>query len=251
MAKNQQKIKLFEDDDFFEEEKLLIGDKKQTNQNEPIKVSPSLLESLLQCPHCLWLYFNKGLKRPDGIFPSLPSGVDAVAKNYFDQYRKNGELPPEIKDKVEGKLFTDFSLLNPWRTNWEGIKAYLPEFNILLKGAIDELLINKKGEFVIFDFKTRGFPLKEDTHKYYQLQMDLYGILFQRNNYKIADYGYLMFIWPKSYKTNNLALNTELIKIKISPDNALNALKEAKKIIDSNIPEQNPNCVYCNFRYSK
>src|SRR3989344_7190120 len=97
-----------------------------------IKVSPSLIGSLLECQRCLWLHFNKGIKRPAGIFPSLPSGMDGVFKKYFDSYRKKRLLPPEINGKVTGTLFDDSEQLKIWGNNRKGLQAEFPKYNLTL-----------------------------------------------------------------------------------------------------------------------
>ena len=52
------------------------------------KFSPSSLSLLKDCPRCFWLKFNKDIKRPDSIFPSLPSGMDKILKVHFDHFMK-------------------------------------------------------------------------------------------------------------------------------------------------------------------
>ena len=72
------------------------------------KFSPSSLSLLKDCPRCFWLAFNKNIKRPAGIFPSLPSGMDKILKVHFDKFMEKGELPPELEE-LNGnvKLFDD------------------------------------------------------------------------------------------------------------------------------------------------
>ena len=126
------------------------------------KFSPSSLSLLKDCPRCFWLKFNKGIKRPEGIFPSLPSGMDRILKTHFDSFMEKGELPPELKE-LEGdvKLFDEGELLEVWRNNFKGIPWEDKEGNIF-RGAIDNLL--KKGnKLIVLDYKTRGYPLKDDT----------------------------------------------------------------------------------------
>jgi len=65
-------------------------------ENSKIRLSPSSLNLFLECRRCFWLDKNKGIKRPRGIFPSLPSGMDSVIKKYFDSYRLNSDMPPEM-----------------------------------------------------------------------------------------------------------------------------------------------------------
>ncbi len=48
------------------------------------RLSNSRLGLYTECPRCFWLDMNAGIKRPDTIFPSLPGGLDAQFKRYFD-----------------------------------------------------------------------------------------------------------------------------------------------------------------------
>ena len=113
-----------------------------------IKVSPSGTSYLLECPRCLWLQMNENKKRPRGAYPSLPDGMDNVFKKYFDEYRKRGELPPEIEGKVEGQLYNDnLAEFNKWREvdfGRGGLGAKFPDLDIVLRGAIDDLLIERE-----------------------------------------------------------------------------------------------------------
>ena len=70
------------------------------------KLSPSTLNVFLDCPRCFWLDKVKNIKRPRGIFPSLPSGMDRAIKVHFDSFRTKGILPPELKgtDFERGKV---------------------------------------------------------------------------------------------------------------------------------------------------
>ena len=51
----------------------------------PYKLSPSTLNLMKECPRCFWLAQHKVWKRPAGIFPSLPSGMDKILKVHFDK----------------------------------------------------------------------------------------------------------------------------------------------------------------------
>src|SRR3989344_1108287 len=199
-----------------------------------IKISPSGISSLLECPRCLWLQYNEEKKRPRGIYPSLPNGMDEVFKKYFDGYRERGETPPEIEGKMEGVLFSDFKQLHAWREfnfGRGGIRAEIPEYDMIVAGAIDDLVISPDGKFVQFDFKTRGYPTKEDTHEHYRSQLDLYALLFQKNGHEPADYAYLLFFWPESYEMGTASFKTNLIKMDVSPSRGMSILARAHDII--------------------
>jgi hypothetical protein len=58
--------------------------------------SSSTLKLLHECPRCFWLHFH-GKKRPATIFPSLPGGMDAVLKDHFDRFRKEGDLSAGVE----------------------------------------------------------------------------------------------------------------------------------------------------------
>jgi len=216
-----------------------------------IKISPSGIGILLECPRCLWLHVNESKKRPQGIFPSLPGGMDGVFKKYFDEYRIRGELPPEIDGKIKGRLFDDAQKLKEWREfnfGRGGIKAEIPEYDMILSGAIDDLVVSPDGKYVPFDFKTRGYPVKEDTHEHYRHQLDLYALLFQKNGMEPASYGYLLFFWPESYGLGMANFKTELIEMDVSPNRGMSVLKKAHDIITGPIPLAHQSCEYCVYR---
>ncbi len=218
------------------------------------KVSPSLIGYLLECPRCLWLHFNEEVKRPRGLFPSLPSGMDGVFKEYFDEYRKRKELPPEIVGKIDAQLFDDMKRLEVWRNidfGRGGLSAEFPDYNIFLRGAIDELLVTPDGSFIILDFKTRGYPIKEDTHEHYQHQLDLYALLFEKNNLKVSPKGYLLFFYPEKYNKGVANFKTELVEMELSTSHARDILKRVQEIISGEKPAAHSDCEYCPYRELK
>ena len=62
------------------------------------KLSPTSINLMLECPKCFWLQLVKKIKRPEGIFPSLPGGMGRIIKRHFDKFMERGELPPEIRE---------------------------------------------------------------------------------------------------------------------------------------------------------
>ena len=184
------------------------------------KFSPSSLSLLKECPRCFWLNFNNGIKRPDSIFPSLPSGMDRILKAHFDNFRGRGELPPELKNlNGDVSLFSDAKTLDGWRSNFKGI-AWSDENGNIFKGAVDNIL--QKGEkMIVLDYKTRGFPLKDDTAAHYQDQLDIYNFLLRKNGFLTEDYAYLLFYHPdKVTETGEVLFHTDLVRLEISTKNA-------------------------------
>lgn len=213
------------------------------------KLSPSAVNLFRECPRCFWLDKHKVWKRPSGIFPSLPSGMDNILKKHFDRFRDKGELPPEICEnghcngtKLFGENEEEKELLKEWQSNFKGIK-YTDENGNLWHGAVDNLL--KHGDkLIVLDYKTRGFPLKEDTHEHYQFQMDTYNFLLRKNGYKTEDYTFLLFYVPTDVtETGEVIFDTTLKKIKTNPKDAEKIFLEAIECLEGECPQQT--CEWC------
>lgn len=212
----------------------------------PYTLSPSSLSLLKDCPRCFWMHHNKQIKRPDTIFPSLPSGMDHILKEHFDRFMRKQQLPPELNELKDVQLFNDESLLKIWRSNRKGLE-WKDNSGNLLHGAIDNLLVKNK-KFIVLDYKTRGFPLKEDTHEHYQDQMDFYNFLLRKNGYQTEDYTYLLFYHPHQVEENgHVCFNTNLIKLKTNPKNAEKIFKRAIDILENNIPPPDSECKFCQW----
>ncbi|MBI2668437.1 PD-(D/E)XK nuclease family protein [Candidatus Woesearchaeota archaeon] len=209
------------------------------------KFSPSSLSLLKDCPRCFWLNFNKNIKRPDSIFPSLPNGMDKVLKEHFDRFMKRGELPQELQQlNGEVKLFDDEELLKIWQNNRKGIQ-WTDESGNLLKGAID-ILLQKGKKLIVLDFKTRGFPVKEDTHLHYKDQLDIYNFLLRKNDYATEDYSYLLFYHPqKVHPDGNVDFHKHLVKMDVSIQNAERIFQEAITVLEKAIPKPSAECQFC------
>lgn len=217
-----------------------------------IRLSPSSLNLFLDCPRCFWLDKNKSIKRPRGIFPSLPGGMDSVIKKYFDGYRVNGDMPPEIKGKITGKLFSDLSILEKWR-NWRksDLSYEDKELNAILIGALDDCLVENDC-YIPLDYKTRGSELKGDPRQYYQNQLDCYCLMLEHSGFKTCDMAYLLYYWPEEVKENGVVkFHVEPIRIETDIESAKKIVKDAAKILSSPVPDPTPNCDYCNLVASR
>lgn len=208
-----------------------------------IKLSPSKLNLFLECTLCFWLQEQEGVKRPRGIFPSLPSGMDLALKEYYDRFR--GGLPPELKGKVDGKLLPDKELIKDFR-NWR--RFYFEEKDAKMHGALDECLID--GEFLIpLDFKTRGFDLKENTCDYYQNQLDCYSLMLEKNGYKQPGHAYLVYYIPLEVRDNGeVQFKIEVRKMMTDSKRAYKTYRDAIELIKGEKPEGKEDCEYCGYR---
>jgi hypothetical protein len=230
----------------IKEEIVLIGIQLSPRYKMTYKFSPSSLSLLKDCPKCFWLKFNRNIKRPDTIFPSLPSGMDKILKVHFDSFMKKDKLPPELSELKGYKLFDDEELLKIWRSNFKGIQWTDKKGN-LFRGAVDNILVKGK-KLVVLDYKTRGYPLKEDTHTHYLDQMDIYNFLLRKNGYETEEYTYLIFYHPHKVEENgHVCFNTDIIKIKVNIKNAESIFKKAVKVLEGDMPKASEECGFCKW----
>ena len=198
-----------------------------------------------ECPRCFWLTQHKVWRRPSGIFPSLPSGMDKILKVHFDKFRDKRLLPPELCDDKGCKgmsLFEDKEKLKIWQSNFKGISWTDKEGNEL-HGAVDNILV--KGEkLIVLDYKTRGYALKEDTAEHYRLQQNIYNFLLRKNGYQTEDYFFLLFYIPSEVaSTGEVIFDTELVKMKVDVGMAEKMWKDALNLLNSDCPEKI--CEWC------
>ncbi len=214
-----------------------------------VTLSPSALSLFKNCPRCFWLEKVKNIKRPRGIFPSLPGGMDRVIKTYFDTFRAQGKLPPELCiDAFKGiSLYSDQAKLDRWREWRSGLK-YQDDDGLALSGLFDDVLV--KGETCIpFDYKTKGSPTnEEDATKYYQTQLDCYALMLEGNGLKTAGYGFLLYYSPREVgERGQVSFEIQPIRIATDTDRAKALLRQALSILTGPAPRSAPDCEYCNW----
>ena len=152
------------------------------------RLSPSALNLMKECPRCFWLHQRKVWRRPAGIFPSLPTGMDRILKVHFDKFRDKGQLPPELCENnncKNMKLFDDKEKLKIWQNNFKGV-SWIDKNGNELHGAVDNILVKGK-KLIVLDYKTRGYALKEDTAEHYRLQQNIYNLLLRKNGFDIDE----------------------------------------------------------------
>ena len=209
------------------------------------KLSPSSLNLMNECEICFWLDKHGVWKRPNGIFPSLPSGMDRIIKHHFDKFRDKGLLPPELcnHNHCENmKLFDDKEKMKVWQSNFKGVSWKDKEGNEL-HGAVDNILVKGK-KLIVLDYKTRGYALKEDTAEHYRLQQNVYNFLLRKNGYQTEDFFFLLFYVPKEVmETGEVIFYTELVKMKVDIKMAENTWKKALKLLSGDCPKKS--CEWC------
>ncbi len=224
---------------------------KTQTAKKTYNLSPSTIGVFRDCPRCFWLSKNEMISRPRGIYPSLPNGMDRIFKDYMDVHRRKMTMPPELeKISMDGlKLYPNQVNLNRWR-NWRsGLSADLG--NVTLIGAIDDLLVNKEGKYIPFDYKTKGKEATvDDTIKYYQHQTNIYAAMLSANKMPSAGIAVFLYWSPMLVQAGDLggvSFVTQEIVIECSVEAGLELVHDAYDCLIAPEPEPAAECEYCKF----
>ncbi len=215
--------------------------------NQPIQLSPSSLNLYLECPHCFWLGKKQGIKRPPAYPYALNLAVDILLKQEFDSYRAKGEVHPLISaHNIPAKLFPNQDLLNQWRSNFTGIRFYDPDLEATLFGAVDDILEFEDGKLAPMDYKSTGSQVA-NVYDRFQLQMDVYTYLLEKNGFLTPKKGYLAFyiVDKKNGFNDRLPFRKELHEIETNPSDVPELFKEAVLLLrETTPPPHSSDCKY-------
>jgi hypothetical protein len=224
-----------------------------------IRFSNSTLGTFEDCPRCFWLEQHHKIKRPRGIFPSQPGGVDRILKPYFDNHAGAGTFPPEMAKLVEARPYLDRVKMQYWR-NWRNLQVEVDGI-AMLSGALDELIVWPDGIHSPYDYKTRGAPPVEGaSEEYYGTQLDIYHLLIEQGcGLKCNGDGYLGYYWPIEVTGHgDFKFATDVIKLSTDPARAVKLVHDAIKCLEGTEPpaaetklDKKGNatigCEYCSF----
>lgn len=222
-----------------------------------IKLSPSTLNLLQECPRCFWLSLNQGISRPRGPMPSIAIGLDSAITRYFNYYRQKRELPSVLKKEIKARLVNEelFDFRKGIKAKWLVYQAgNLP---VVLMGKLDDCLIFEDG-YSPLDYKTRS-SIPEEVHPAYKLQMDIYTFLLRENKsqrFPVNNRGYLLYFCPRFLQEgefaelidmeSSLPFHIGLKPINTEPDIVPGLLKKAAEVVSlDTMPEASPKCEYC------
>ncbi|MFH1714354.1 MAG: PD-(D/E)XK nuclease family protein [Candidatus Nealsonbacteria bacterium] len=216
-------------------------------QERPINLSPSSLNLYYECPFCFWLEKKMGIRRPQPYPYALNAAVDYLLKEEFDRYRKKRELHPLlVANNIPAKLFSNQKLLDEWRNNFKGLRFFDTELQATLFGAVDDVLEFSDGKLAALDYKSTGSK-SANVYDRFQLQMDVYTFLLEKQGYKTVRKGCLAFyIVDKENGFNDkLPFRKEIIMIDTDPDYVQGTFKEAVGCLRGGRPQgHSPDCQY-------
>ncbi|MFA6423302.1 MAG: PD-(D/E)XK nuclease family protein [Patescibacteria group bacterium] len=223
---------------------------------EVFKLSRSKLELFTECPRCFYIDRRLGVGRPPGFPFNLNTAVDTLLKKEFNIHRAKGETHPLIEKYDVDARPVPHESLDKWRENFVGIQYLHKPTNLMITGAIDDLWINSKGEYIVVDYKSTSkeeeiTALDKDWHDGYKRQMEIYQWLLRKNGLKVSNTGYFVYC---NGRTDLEAFDAKLeFDITLIPYIGNDSWIE-KTIADAHIclcsdsiPEANPECDYCNY----
>jgi CRISPR/Cas system-associated exonuclease Cas4 (RecB family) len=168
------------------------------NHPDPFNLSRSKIDLFLECPRCFYVDRRLGVGRPPGFPFNLNSAVDHLLKQEFDAHRAQGSQHPLLeKYGVDARPVAHDSL-DVWRENFKGVELWHEPTNFTVTGAIDDLWVNAKGEYIVVDYKatSKDEPvqaLNDTWHIGYKRQMEVYQWLLRGNGLTVSDTGYFVY----------------------------------------------------------
>jgi len=230
-----------------------------TKSKEPHRLSRSKLDLFMNCQRCFYLDQKCGVGRPASFPLTLNNAVDYLMKKEFDIHRVKGTAHPLMKTYgIDAVPFND-PKMEEWRDALKRGISYLHKpTNIILRGGVDDIWINKAGELIVVDYKATSkdeeITLDEEWKIQYKRQMEIYQWLFKQNNYMVSDTSYFVYV---NGKTDREAFDGKLdFDITIIPysgntdwiEKEIYGMKECLEL--TNAPAPNKDCDYCNYRKS-
>lgn len=187
------------------------------------------------------------IKRPQPYPYALNTAVDKLLKEEFDNYRAKGKPHPLlVEHNILAKLFPNQDLLNQWRSNAAGIRYFDPDLDAVLFGAVDDVLEFEDKKLAPLDYKSTGSNVPT-IYDRFQIQMDTYTFLLEKNGFLTPRKGYLAFyiVDKESGFDNRLPFKKELHEIETNPSDIPQLFKEAVELLRKKAPtSHSPDCDY-------
>lgn len=224
------------------------------------KLSRSKIDLFKECPRCFYIDNKLGTKRVPGFPFNLNSAVDHLLKQEFDIHRvRGGQHPLQEEYKIDARPATH-EKIDTWRENFEGVQYRHAPTGFLVTGAIDDLWINSKGEYIVVDYKATAkeeavAKLDQPWQDGYKRQMEIYQWLLRKNDLPVSDTGYFVYCTGQLDRRafdKKLDFDVNLIAYEGKDDWVEGTLLEIKKCLESSeIPKSGNDCGYCKYWYAR
>jgi hypothetical protein len=166
--------------------------------DKPFRISRSKIDRFVECPRCFYIDRRLGTDRPPGFPFNLNSAVDSLLKIEFDAHRAAG-TPHPLQEAYGLDVVPAARVeINEWRENFKGVQYHHEPTNLIITGAIDDLWVDKNGEYIVVDYKAtaKKEPVTSMEAAWmdgYKRQMEVYQWLLRRNGLRVSDTGYFVY----------------------------------------------------------
>lgn len=165
---------------------------------KPFKISRSKIDRFIECPRCFYIDRRLGTDRPPGFPFNINSAVDSLLKSEFDTHRLAGTPHPLQRAYGLDAVPARHAEMDAWRENFKGVQYLHEPTNLIVTGAIDDLWIDRAGEYMVVDYKatakkTPVTSIDQAWQKGYKRQMEIYQWLLRRNGLDVSDTGYFVY----------------------------------------------------------
>ena len=171
------------------------------NTEDPFTVSRTRIQNFLDCPRCFYVQNRHGVKALGSLPFRLNSATDTLLKKTFDTAREKQIPHRYFKEKKIDLVPFKHEKMDEWRENFQGVKHHYEKTNLIVQGAVDEILIDlNTKELSPIEFKSTQTNAAESVqylgksyHKQWKNQLEIYGYLLEKNGFKISEDSYIVF----------------------------------------------------------
>jgi CRISPR/Cas system-associated exonuclease Cas4 (RecB family) len=223
---------------------------------EPFTLSRSKVDLFVQCPRCFYLDVRMGVGRPPGFPFALNNAVDHLLKKEFDIHRVNKTAHPLMTEYGVDALPLIDKRLDEWRDALKrGISYHHPDSNLILRGGVDDVWVNPKGELIVVDYKATSkeevITLNDPWKVQYKRQMEIYQWLFEQNGFVVSPVGYFVYVNGKTDREafdGKLEFDVTLLPYEGKTDWIPRVLLNIRQCLeDERIPRFTKECDYCSY----
>ena len=225
-----------------------------------MRLSRSKIELYIECPRCF--YFDVVLKksRPSSFPLNINNAIDVLLKREFDKYREMALPHPIQKDELSDFLPAKYHMLDTWRNVQKGGLSFgNPSDGFTYFGVIDDLWVNRKGQFAIADYKStaKQKPVLEipEWASGYARQLSFYNYLLKKNGVESCNTGFLVYATALTSELsfeNQLKFSTNAICLELDDEWIEPTFDSIQVLLKNNmIPEHSESCKYCRFEMER
>ena len=205
------------------------------------------------CPRCFWVKLKTNHRLPFQIFPGIFSSLDSYSKRLVHDWFDRNDKSPDWLSEL-GKF-------NGYRNppHYSKFNCVVEDYNILLTGSPDGILIREDDSFCIIDYKTAKYTNTQDKlFSMYETQLNVYALIAEEVEINPVSGLALIYtepvttepevIFQKQHSERGFQMNFSayIKEVQINNKILIPLLEKTREIFDcSNPPESRDKCKNC------